>query len=283
MLPIRGSVIRRHADDRPHHLSARRGDGSAQRGRSVIYDCIPWPPYVIWQAIIFLPCGFFFSIFVRWNTGRKKSPSGRHRTILSGYIFAIEAHIDNREKIVKQQCLRTCPHNVVNFGPLAAEIASVVWGTPANVNGFHVLAALLHGTPVVGISQTAVLYRGRHLYLAGRPSRWASAHILVLYLCCIICVSAYFCGILLEQLIIVFGRKRENGNVKPVFGRSLIDIEILNKIWLITAFYCVMFSRVTFCRPVLMLRNYYVTYIYNWNWNWNWKIIIVTEVETEKK
>jgi len=32
----------------------------------------------------------------------------------------------------------TCPHNMVNFGPLAAEISSGVWGTPANFNGFHV-------------------------------------------------------------------------------------------------------------------------------------------------
>ena len=47
-----------------------------------------------------------------------------------------------------------CPHNVVNFGPLAAEIVSLVWGTPADFNGFGVLAALLHGTLVVGISQT---------------------------------------------------------------------------------------------------------------------------------
>jgi len=31
-------------------------------------------------------------------------------------------------------------------GPLAAEIVSLVWGTPANFNGFRVLAALLHGT-----------------------------------------------------------------------------------------------------------------------------------------
>jgi len=43
---------------------------------------------------------------------------------------------------------------MVNFGPLAAEIGSGVWGTPANFNGFRVLAALLHGTLVVGISQT---------------------------------------------------------------------------------------------------------------------------------
>ena len=42
----------------------------------------------------------------------------------------------------------------MNFGPLAAEIVSLVCGTPANFNGFRVLAALLHGTLVVGVSQT---------------------------------------------------------------------------------------------------------------------------------
>jgi len=46
------------------------------------------------------------------------------------------------------------PHNMVNFGPLATEIDPVVWGTRANFNGFRILAALLHGTLVVGISQT---------------------------------------------------------------------------------------------------------------------------------
>jgi len=39
----------------------------------------------------------------------------------------------------------TCPHNMVKFGALAAEIDPVVWGTPANFNRFLVLAALLHG------------------------------------------------------------------------------------------------------------------------------------------
>jgi len=48
----------------------------------------------------------------------------------------------------------TCPHNMVNIGPLAAEIVSLVWGTPANFNWFRVLAELLHGTLVVGVSQT---------------------------------------------------------------------------------------------------------------------------------
>jgi len=64
---------------------------------------------------------------------------------------------------------------MLNFGPLAAEIGSGVWGTPANFNGFRVLAALLHGI-VVGVSQTAAFNRGRHLYSAGRP-RWVLAHI----------------------------------------------------------------------------------------------------------
>ena len=43
---------------------------------------------------------------------------------------------------------------MVNFGPLAAEIVSLVWGTPAKFNGFRVLAALLHGTLAVGVSET---------------------------------------------------------------------------------------------------------------------------------
>jgi len=44
--------------------------------------------------------------------------------------------------------------NMVNFGPLMGEICWRVWGTPANFNGFRVLAALLHGILVVGVSQT---------------------------------------------------------------------------------------------------------------------------------
>jgi len=48
----------------------------------------------------------------------------------------------------------TCPHNMANVGPLMAEISLPDWGTPAHFNGFRVLAALLHGTLVVGVSQT---------------------------------------------------------------------------------------------------------------------------------
>ena len=85
---------------------------------------------------------------------RKKSSSGHHRTILSGYIFATKARIDNWKNLLNMNISSTCSYNMVKFGPLAAEILSLVWGTPANVNGFRVLAALLYGTVVVGVSQT---------------------------------------------------------------------------------------------------------------------------------
>ena len=107
----------------------------------------------------------------------KNSPSGHHRTNLSGYIFATKARIDNRKKLLNSNTSPTCPYNMVNFGPLAAEIVSLVWGTPDNFNGFRVLAVLLHGTLVVGVSQFSAFNRGRHLYAANRPSRWALAHI----------------------------------------------------------------------------------------------------------
>ena len=89
----------------------------------------------------------------RTQKSRQKSPSGHHRTTSTGYIFATKARIDNRKKnLVKQQYL---VHNMVNLGPLVAEILSLVWGTPSNFNGFRVLAALLHVRHlVVGVSQT---------------------------------------------------------------------------------------------------------------------------------
>jgi len=82
------------------------------------------------------------------NTGRKndakKSPSAHYRITLSGYIFATKAYIDNRKKMLNSNIFYRRPHNMANFGPLTAEIGSGVWGTPANFNGFRLLASLLH-------------------------------------------------------------------------------------------------------------------------------------------
>jgi len=89
------------------------------------------------------------------SAGRKKLPSAHHRTTLSGYIFATKARIDNQKKnLLSTNISSRCPHNMVNFSLLAAEIGPVVWGTLGNLNGFRVLASLIHGSQVMGVSQT---------------------------------------------------------------------------------------------------------------------------------
>jgi len=68
-----------------------------------------------------------------------KKSSAHHHMTLSGYIFATKARIENRESLKNLLSSNiSCPHNMVNFGLLAAEIDPVVWGTPTNFNGFHI-------------------------------------------------------------------------------------------------------------------------------------------------
>ena len=84
----------------------------------------------------------------------KKSPSAHHRTNLSAISSQLRQVSTVGKKLLSSNISSVCPHNMVNFGPLAAEIDPVVWGSPANFNGFRVLAALLHGSQVVSVSQT---------------------------------------------------------------------------------------------------------------------------------
>ena len=115
-----------------------------------------------------------------WKYRMQKSPFWHHRTTLSGCIFAAEARVDNQKKnLLNNNTSSTCPHNMVNFGLLTAEICWRVWDTPASFNGFRILAALLHGTLVVCVSHTLQRWTDGATYSAGRPSRWALAHILV--------------------------------------------------------------------------------------------------------
>ena len=120
-----------------------------------------WPPCVIRQTIIFLPCGFFFfylSFFSSLNLSRKNSTKNRYLGTIAQLWHAISLqlrHISTiGEKTVKQQ------HHLHMFSQYRELRPTSGWdllaslGTPANLNGFHLLAALLHGTLVVGVSQT---------------------------------------------------------------------------------------------------------------------------------
>ena len=83
------------------------------------------------------------------NTGRKNDVKNRYLGIIAQICRAISSQLRHVSKIGKKllssDMSSTCPHNMVNVGLLMAEIRWRVWGTPANFNGFRVLAALLHG------------------------------------------------------------------------------------------------------------------------------------------
>jgi len=84
----------------------------------------------------------------------QKTPSAHHRTNLSGCVFATKACIDNRKNVLNSDMSSTCPHNMANVDPLTAEIVLGVLGTPANFNGFRVLASLLHRRRSLEANQT---------------------------------------------------------------------------------------------------------------------------------
>jgi len=70
------------------------------------------------------------------------------------HLYNEGTYRQSEKSILNANVSATCPHNMVNFGLLAAGIYCRVWGIPANFNGFRVLAALLHGILVVGVNQT---------------------------------------------------------------------------------------------------------------------------------
>jgi len=125
----------------------------------------------------------------RTQKWRKKSPSGYHRTTLSGYIFATKVCIDNRKKkFVKQQYLL---HVSSQYGELSPTSGWDRFVSLGHTSKFQRLSRLDSVTARHSSSgrqpHFAALSRGCHLYSAGRPSRWALAHILVILL------SQHFC------------------------------------------------------------------------------------------
>jgi len=70
----------------------------------------------------------------------KNSLFERHRTTMSGYIFATKHLLTIGKSLFNSHFSPTCCHNTVNCGPLAAEICWRVWGTPSHFYGFRVTA-----------------------------------------------------------------------------------------------------------------------------------------------
>jgi len=115
---------------------------------------------------------------------REKIAIWHHHATLPGYIFGTKAHINNRKKNVKQQYL---PHTSPQYGALRPTSCWDRFVRLGHLYKFQRVSRL--GSVTAWYSSSghqpnfATLNRGHrhHLYSAGRPSRWALAHILVLY------------------------------------------------------------------------------------------------------
>ena len=174
-------------------------------------------PHMMWLSVNLECMSEMCCTQLAENTGRKSYAKNRHLHTIAQLCRDISSQLRHVSTIGKNllnsNISSTCPYNMVNFGPLTAEIGWRVWGTPANFNGFWlqyctdvtqqtstklcmmfgylvgwysiytfwgllplsefcqvqnslcvqvlhspIMAALLHGTPALGISQT--LWRG---------------------------------------------------------------------------------------------------------------------------
>ena len=127
---------------------------------------------------------------------KMQDPKNCHFGTMAQFCRAISSdrrHVSTiGKKLLNSDTSSTCSDNMVNFGLLTAEICWRVWGTPANFASWQRYA--WHSSR--GRQPNfAALNRGRHLYSAGRPSRWVSAHIssclpfILLYAFCAVWIS----------------------------------------------------------------------------------------------
>jgi len=96
-----------------------------------------------------------------------------------GWCPLLECRAVTLSRLETRWNLLGCPKRTKWSQPLAG------WSSPYCEDMWRrycVLAALLHGTPAVGISQTLRCWTEGATVPAGQPSRWSSAHILVFYL-----------------------------------------------------------------------------------------------------
>jgi len=94
----------------------------------------------------------------RWKCRTQKIAKNRRLGTIAQLCRAISSQLRHISTIKKyllcNNISSTCPHNMVNFSLLAAEIVWLVWGTPANFNGFRVLASFLQRRRSTEANQT---------------------------------------------------------------------------------------------------------------------------------
>ena len=122
----------------------------------------------------------------RWKCSTQKLPKSRHLGTMAQLCRAISSQLRHvstiGKKLVKQQCL---PHMSSQYDELRPTCG---WGLLASLGHPCKFQRVLRLGSITAWHFSsghqpnfAALNRGRHLYLAGRPSRWALAHILVFW------------------------------------------------------------------------------------------------------
>ena len=128
---------------------------------------------MVWQ------CEFRMQVWnalhaARWKCRTQKIAqnlsSGHHRTTLSGYIFTTKAYIYKRKKLVKQQCLPHMSSQYDELWPTSGWDLLVSLRHPCKFQRVLRLAALLHSTLVVGVSQTLRCWIASAIYI------WQGGH-----------------------------------------------------------------------------------------------------------
>ena len=139
--------------------------------------CLPYFFYTWYGLSANLKCrSKMYCMRLDENTGCKN----RHLGTIAQICWAASLQLRQSENnLLNSNTSSTCPHNMVNFSPLTAEIG---WEFGKS---FKFQRVLHLGSVTVWHSSTghqpnfAALKRECHLYSAGWPSRWALAHILV--------------------------------------------------------------------------------------------------------
>jgi len=113
-------------------------------------------------------------------------------------------HVSTNEKnLLSSNTSSTCFDNMVNVGPLTAEIGCWLWGTPANFNGFCVFASLLLARSFSGgqpyVARCLAVSRAGTLYIEGlhfcSPCSWRN------FARCKIYFASKSCVLLLAALL----------------------------------------------------------------------------------
>jgi len=129
---------------------------------------------------------------------------------------------------------------MVNFGPLAAEICWRVWGTPANFNGFRVLAALLHRRRSTEVNKTlrdVWLSPGlvHYIYILGDLVPWRNFDTCKIHFAsksCVLVLAGSLHGTPAVGLSLALRRGTMNGitelpqKAPPIFGWAVITLSI---------------------------------------------------------